>query len=365
MITYLAYIALGFAGIQFINAFINLVFLQRIRHSEAPVNDLVSVLIPARNEENNIRILLKCLQEISYKHLEILVFNDQSTDKTASIVKEFAIQDNRIRLIESEGLEKGWLGKNYACHFLASEAKGDYYLFMDADVQIEKSIIEESVNRCKKYQLGLLSAFPKQIIQSLGEKITVPLMNYILLTLLPLIFIRVSPFTSHSAANGQFMLFLASVYKKMKPHEEFKSSPVEDIRISRYLKRNKIKVACILGDNRITCRMYHGFHEATHGFAKNTLMFFGNSSVLAILFWAFTTLGFIPVLFVNLDLLICYITTILMTRMIVSLISKQNLLENVLFIIPQQFVLIYIISKAIQLKRKQDYIWKGRKIYSS
>lgn len=360
---YVASIAFIFALLQLANATINLVFYQRLIKTKSESGDLVSILIPARNEAKNIGTLLASLQEINYPQVEILVYDDQSVDQTAAIVNEWSASDQRIRLIHSKKLIPGWLGKNHACHCMAQEAKGTYLLFIDADVVLSGTIVEDAIHTLKKQKLGLLSFFPRQLILSPGEKVTVPIMNYILLTLLPLIFVRHSPFSAHAAANGQFMLFAASTYKKYNPHLLFKNSPVEDISIAQHFKKNKVKVACMLGDRRVSCRMYNTYREALNGFTKNVLMFFGNQTLLAILFWVLTSLGFIFILSISLQLFIYYTATIVLTRVLVSIISRQNIMSNILFIIPQQVFLLHVISKAILVKRQKNYTWKERNIY--
>lgn len=137
---------------------------------------------------------------------------------------------------------------------------------------------------------------PKQVIKTFGERITVPNMNYILLSLLPLILVRKSGFPSLSAANGQFMFFRAHEYKMMQPYRTVRSDKFEDISIARLYKRHKIKTACMLGDESITCRMYSGIRESVSGFSKNVIAFFGYSFSLVIIFWLISTQGFIPVL---------------------------------------------------------------------
>ncbi len=364
MIQYLAYISIGFVAFQLANVLLNTIFRQRIRKALTPSNEHISVLIPARNEEQNIHLLLNDLQKIENSNLEIIVFDDQSTDDTANIVNSCAEVDQRIKLISSNGLPKGWLGKNHACHQLAQHAKGSYYLFLDADVRIHGDIIKDAVSYLKRYKLGLLSIFPTQIQKTMGEKVSVPIMNYILLTLLPLIFVRISPFSSHSAANGQFMLFNALVYKDIQPHELFKSSAIEDIAISRHFKRESIKMACTTGDGRIQCRMYSSYHEAINGFAKNVFMFFGNQPVLAFLFWIVATFGFIPVLLSLPNYLPIYLGTLVLIQILYSWTSKQNILFNV-FLLPVHLIfLIQVMIKSILTKKNRQYTWKERNIYS-
>ncbi len=359
----LAYFIFAFALLQFAVAIINLVFMQRFPSSKTTFNGQVSVLIPARNEEKNVASLINDLLIHDYQNIEILVFNDQSTDKTAEIVKEFTEKDSRVKLINSDGLPEGWLGKNYACHSMAKLAKGRYLLFLDADVRIGNGIIQQTTSFAEKHRLGLLSIFPKQIMVSAGEKATVPLMHYILLTLLPLILVHKTSFPSLAAANGQFMLFNAEIYRKTKPHEKMKYEKVEDIKIARYFKQEGINIACITGKKTVGCRMYTGFAESVHGFSKNVIQFFGNSFPIAFLFWLITTFGFVAVFAgLSTSVLFIYLAVLLLTRVAVSIAGKQNILQNVIFLIPQQFALGLFVLRAFINRFKNQYEWKGREI---
>jgi glycosyltransferase involved in cell wall biosynthesis len=362
---YLAYISLAILSIEFINVVINLFFRQKIKVHKKDKNDStpkISILIPARNEEKNISDLLKDLHKIKEKNIEIIVYDDESTDNTANIVLYFANKDDRISLLSSNGLPSNWLGKNYACYQLAQKAKGDYLLFLDADIRIDGELIFDAVSYMKLHNLKLLTIFPIQHTETFGEKISVPVMNYILLTLLPLIFVRVSPFSAHSAANGQFMLFEAQKYRELSPHLNFRNSPVEDIAIARFYKKNKQKIACITGDERVKCRMYNSYSDAKQGFVKNVLMFFGNSPLLAILFWAHSSFGFIPVLMTSTNLLMLYILLMISIIIIYSLISKQNFLVNLLLYPFQMFFLITTILNALIWRKGKKVVWKERVI---
>lgn len=361
---YLAYISFLFLIIQLINVLLNALFRQKIKKSGPENGDLISVLIPARNEKENIALILSDLQEAENQNLEIIVADDESTDDTVRVVKDFAEQDKRILLIQSGSLPEGWLGKNHACYQLAKKASGRYFLFLDADVRINGSMIPEVLKVLKKYHLDLLSFFPTQIQKTFGEKISVPVMNYILLTLLPLVFVRVSPYPSHAAANGQFMLFDAETYRKTQPHLLFKKSAVEDISIARHYKKEKLKVACLTGEKRIQCRMYHSYKEAVTGFSKNVFMFFGNMPVLAILFWMFSAMGFIPVLVALPQFLAIYLGGVVAVLLLYSFISRQNIIINTILFPLHLFFLSVILSRAIFVKRHKEFEWKERSIYS-
>lgn len=360
---YLAYIVMGFTAIQVIISLINMLFRQNMRNTGME-EILVSVLIPARDEQANISNLLNDIVQQDYRNIEVIVFDDQSADDTAEIVLGFQESDSRVSLISSEGLPEGWFGKNYACHCLSQKATGVFFLFLDADVRISKSTIRKAIHHAKMKGLGLLSVFPKQSMLTVAEEFTVPIMNYILLTLLPLILVNKSSFVSLSAANGQFMLFRSDIYRRILPHSEMKDKRAEDIEISKLFKENSIKIACLASRPDISCRMYSGFSEAINGFSKNVVMFFGGSFMLAILFWTITTLGFIPVFFTRgVTGLIFYLVSVAAIRISVSITSSQPVLKNIIFHYPQQFLLGVIILRAARNKLRRQFTWKGRNIY--
>ncbi len=360
---YIAWFILCFTLVQFLVASVNLISHPWLRNLPASFDGLVSVLIPVRNEEHAIHHILSDLINQEFKNIEVIVFDDESEDNSAVVIRELARKDSRIRLISSEGLPKGWIGKMHACHVLSQHAKGKYFLFLDADVRISNNAISKAIACMKKHSTGLLSVFPKQIMILPGERLTVPVMNYILLTLLPLVLVKASGYPSLSAANGQFMLFKASVYKAFLPHEKMRANPVEDIAIARLLKKNRIPVDCLVGDDTIRCRMYSGFFEAVYGFSKNVIAYFGNSFIIAVLFWLITTAGFVAVLcLLPFNIFIIYLVFYILTRVVVSLISRQNILLNIICIVPHQIVIgIFIIRAAVNNALKR-YLWKGRYI---
>lgn len=357
----LAYIIIILTVIQFLVALGNLISETSLPESVNESTHLVSVLIPARNEENNIGNILNDLINQKYKKIEVVVFNDQSEDKTAEIVDEFARRDSRIKIVNSDELPDGWFGKNYACHSLSKLARGQYLLFLDADVRIKNNIISNALSFSRKHDTVLISIFPEQIIKTFGERITVPNMNYILVSLLPLILVRKLKYPSLSAANGQFMFFRADIYHQSEPHRLMKNNKVEDIHIAREFKKRGFKIACLLGDETIRCRMYNGFWDSVNGFSKNVIAFFGNSYILAVLFWLITTFGFLPVLFaLTSEILIVYLLIYFLTRIIISVASHQNVFYNLIYFILLQLSLGLFIYKAFINKYFRKLQWKGR-----
>lgn len=335
---------------------------------------LVSVLIPARNEEKNIGRLLGNLREQYYGNLEIIILDDNSDDNTSMVVRKMMERDKRLKLIHNDSVPEGWSGKNNACHILSQNAGGKYFLFLDADINIGKNIIHEMVEYMKLKKLNMLSIFPMQVMNSFGERITVPNMNWILLSLLPLVLVRLSKKPSLAAANGQFILFDGDVYRKLKPHEMVRSSLVEDIEMMRQIKRlkpdpgrrrslrNRYRTAVITGDSRISCRMYNNFDEAVHGFSKNVLHFFGSSLVWTFIFLFLTGPVIILLPIYSWKLTVLFLLAGLLIRILISLTSRQNIIYNIIFAPLQQLSLYFIVYKAIRFRSAGEYIWKGRKI---
>ena len=162
---HLAFAVIVFLVVRLLIATINLLTRQWLPHSKSSGNSKVSVLIPARNEAHNIRHLLNGLLEQDYQFWEAIVYDDLSEDDTADIVLSYQKRDARIRLVQGSVLPEGWLGKNFGCHQLAKHAKGEYLLFIDADVRLDKTLINDAVAHFEKHKLELLSIFPQQCVQ--------------------------------------------------------------------------------------------------------------------------------------------------------------------------------------------------------
>ncbi len=168
----------------------NLIKAPRIKKNmnRSPGADLfLSILIPVRNEENNIKFLLDSIGDLSYKNYEVLVLDDGSEDNSFRIINSCAEENNKIKGMKGKELPDGWKGKNWACFQLAEVAKGDWLLFIDADVTLAPNSLSSAVDLISQYNLSMLSCFPTQKLRSTGEWFIVPLMNWLLLTFLPLI----------------------------------------------------------------------------------------------------------------------------------------------------------------------------------
>lgn len=364
---YTGWALFAFGAVRAAVALVNLVTCPWLRRRATAGTPLpkVSVLIPARNEEANIGNLLGDLAGMADELHEVIVCDDQSDDATRDIVEGFAARCGKIRLLEGEPLPAGWLGKNRACHNLAAAATGGCLLFLDADVRISRGTVPKAAAYLTSKGLRLLSIFPTQLMPDFGTRLAVPLMNWILLGLLPLAAVRVSRFTSLCAANGQFMLFDAAAYRALEPHRMHRASAVEDMAIAREYKQRGLRSAVLLGRGDVSCTMYSGLRSAVSGFSKNIFHFFGGSRTLCILFALATTAAPFVVFAANGRAAgAACIALVVATRVSVSLASSQPPLWNLLLAIPQQITLWIIIITASAAKKRKNLEWKGRNIYS-
>jgi glycosyltransferase involved in cell wall biosynthesis len=160
---YLFYIIFFFLILRFTVTLFNFISNPKLNRSPKMFNDLVSILIPARNEAENILTLLESIRNHDYENLEVIVLDDQSDDDTFLICDTFSKTDARFKVVKGEELKKGWLGKNFACHQLAKQAKGKYLLFLDADEEIKDGLINNSIYRMQIGKLSLLSLFTNQV----------------------------------------------------------------------------------------------------------------------------------------------------------------------------------------------------------
>jgi len=360
----LAVISFMFLSLRLFIAVVNV--LTRPRNLAASLTGkkpMISILIPARNEEHNLPALLKSLIKLTYRDYEVIVCNDHSTDNTPEILEKFVQTEKNFQWFTSEKLPASWLGKNFACHQLARKAKGDYLLFLDADIHVQSGFLSPIINRVIHKNLSLLSLFPRQIMYSTGEKSTVPLMNWILISLLPLPLVRLSKQSSLTAANGQFMLFEAKNYGENQWHQQVKHENVEDILLMRKMKKAGFRVEVLANFGAVSCRMYSSYREAVEGFSRNIHQYFGSYSALMILFWLLTIPGIlIGLLLLPVATTLVLICQAILLRIIISLHSRQPVWANLYYHPLQMAALTHILVRNLLGKRKKTVRWKEREI---
>lgn len=363
MAIFFCYIIYFFLILRFCVTLFNFISNPKLTKVSHQYHELVSVLIPARDEEKNILTLLQSIEKQDYKNIEVIVLDDHSSDETYNLCADFSRSHSTFRVIRGKPLPNGWLGKNYACYQLAQQAKGKYLLFLDADEEVEDGLINSSVYRTKVHRLALLSLFTNQVMVTLGEKLVVPLMHYMLLNLLPLRLIYLSKNPAFAAASGQFMFFDAEKYHQYQWHEKVKDQVVEDVEIMKQVKQSHLKGEGLLANGLIRCRMYNSYNDAINGFSKNFLAPF-NYSVVTFLLYMVVLIGgpLLVALTLNLQLFLMMLSLIVLTRVMISLSSGQNSIYNLLLHPLQMVSLVVIAHLSVKKYLTKTVTWKGRKV---
>ena len=356
-------VTLFFIVLRFTVTLFNFISNPKLTRVNRIYNDFVSILIPARNEADNILLLLQSIKQQDYKNYEVIIYDDESTDDTYAICEAFVAKNPNFHLIKGDTLPAGWVGKNYACHQLAQKANGDYFLFLDADELVNKGLINSAVHRMQLYKLGLLSLFANQNMKTFGEKVTVPLLHYTLLNLLPLRLVYLFKSPLFSVACGQFMLFDAGNYRQNEWHKQVMDKVVEDAAIMALLKTAGYNGEVLLANGMLTCRMYKTYGEAINGFSKNALAVF-NYNILGLLIFILLVFGgpmlIITTLNINLIFFMCGL--ILLPHVMISLSAGQNAWRNILLHPMQMVNLVIIAFLAIQRHLTRTNVWKGRRV---
>ncbi|WP_018260450.1 glycosyltransferase [Methylobacterium sp. WSM2598] len=265
--TLLALLALVLALIPAVLAIGNLASLRAPRPE--PGEGLVSILIPARNEAANLPATLAAALASRQVAVEVVVADDHSTDGTPDLVAARAAEDPRLRLLRVPPLPPGWTGKNHACQRLAEAARGDHLLFIDADVHLAPDAAAALAARARRGGAGLVSGVPRQVTGTLGEALTVPMINFLLLGYLPVPLARLVNHPALGAACGQLVLADATAYRAAGGHEAIRTSLHDGVQLPRVFRRAGLRTDLVDGAPLATCRMYAGLAQAWAGFSKN------------------------------------------------------------------------------------------------
>ena len=231
--------------------------------------DLISILIPARNEEDIIESTIRSILKQNYQNFELIILNDNSTDQTKNIVEKLSMKNSQINLIDGAKLPQGWLGKNWACHQLSKQSKGKYILFIDADTQIDKNTLSDALSVIKQDNIDLLSLVPDRDTILIADNAMKKIISWFIVCWLPmkLALSLNAPFLS--ATFGQFMLFKKSSFNNIGGFESIKDNPVDDFQLGRNIKRNKLRWTLYDGAKRISTRTYKTNKDFISGYSKN------------------------------------------------------------------------------------------------
>lgn len=228
-----------------------------------------SVLIPARNEEDNIAACLDSVLRQGNAVLEIIVCDDHSTDGTVEKVKSFERTDPRVRLIAAPELPVGWCGKTFACATLAGEAAGEWLLFLDADARLRDGAMDRLLSEAKARDVSFLSCWPGLDLIGFWEKALMPMLNFVVLTLFPAPLSLKRRDASLGLAHGACILARREEYERTGGHEAVRGEIFEDTSLARVWRARGGRGLCLDGQDIVRVRMYDSLRGIWNGFRKN------------------------------------------------------------------------------------------------
>jgi cellulose synthase/poly-beta-1,6-N-acetylglucosamine synthase-like glycosyltransferase len=237
-----------------------------MRHS--PTNsEPVSAIVPARDEE---AVIAGCVRSLAAQAeiLEILVVDDQSSDRTSEIVRALSAENSKVRLLEAGALPAGWVGKNNAVWIGARGSHGEWLLFTDADAVHESDSAARALEIARRQEAAMVSFSPEQMMETWYEKATIP---YVYLRLGSRFrFAEVNdPDSNAAAANGQFILIRRDVYDEVGGHASVAANVLEDVALATRVKQAGHCIWFGSGKGIVRVRMYRTFAAMWEGWKKN------------------------------------------------------------------------------------------------
>jgi chlorobactene glucosyltransferase len=231
----------------------------------------ISVIVPARDEQRNIRRCVESVLSQAYPDFELIVLDDRSTDATPDILADLARRDRRLHVLQGAELPPGWAGKPHALYQAAQAARGEWLCFVDADTFLAPQALASAHAAARESSADLFSIFTRQELGSFWEKV-----------ILPLVFTGLSvgfnprkvndPRKADAIANGQFILIKSRVYHALGGHAAVKASIVEDRDLATLVKHAGYRLVLRDGQALASTRMYTSLPEMWEGWTKNIFL---------------------------------------------------------------------------------------------
>ncbi|HBP10751.1 MAG TPA: glycosyl transferase [Nitrospina sp.] len=272
---------------------VNLIYLVRLEPVSHKLDGppMVSVCVPARNEERGIQACLLSLLKQDYPNFEVIVVNDHSTDRTGELIRDLAEKNSLLIALEGADLPEGWLGKPFALYQAFQKAKGEMLLFTDADPVFEPHALSTAVFTMRERDLDALTLMPKAEFGSFWERAVQPVIFGFIASLTR--FKNVNDPDHKSAMGfGAFLMFKRSAYEIIGGHEGGKADVLEDVLIAKRLKKAGLKLLVADAKRLFSIRMYHGLREIWIGWRKNMFLAM-KRSVIRALYYVFMVLTFL------------------------------------------------------------------------
>lgn len=365
---------IGFQSVILLILLSNIWITRRARrHLPPPAFPLVSILVPARNEERNISACVYSLLAQDYPAFEVLVLDDQSIDNTRAILEKIATANPKLTIIDGLLSAEGQIGKSWACSQLADQAKGELLFFTDADTDHQPHTLKAAVTALIGENADLVTGYPRQAIGSWGERFLVPFFSWAMTSFNPLWLAYQLRLPALSGAVGQMMLFRREAYTTIGGHRRVGSSIVDDFALVRNIISYGLRWRVAFISDLISCRMYQGSREAYNGFLKNFFAAFEFRLLPYLFSFAWLIIAFCSPLFILAlvllgqaplahmqDLFVCIVLSFL-----IWLIPYLNirLPFYLAFFYPITILIVFVVAlQSLRHTIAGSNSWKGRNI---
>jgi chlorobactene glucosyltransferase len=228
---------------------------------------LVTAIIPAKDEQETLEHCLRTVCAQTYPRLEILVVDDRSTDGTPAIASKFAETDPRVRVLTITELPGGWTGKTHGLQAAASQAKGDWFWFIDSDTRHEPDSLSIVMEYARSEGAAMASVLPEMRCETFWEQVVQPLAGVVLMQSFPLFLVN-NDKSSLAFANGQYILIERAAYEAVGGHTSVKDKFVEDIYLASRVKDSGRPIRVAIAQGIGSTRMYTSLPTLVRGWAR-------------------------------------------------------------------------------------------------
>ncbi len=318
----------------------------------------VSVLIPVRNEAENITELIDCLtKQTNLDSLEIIFIDDSSEDGTGKALREAKANGAAIKIISAPALPNNWLGKPWALQQGYLAAHGEIIVTLDADVRLAPTAIAQTVAMLGSREF--ISAYPRQVALSFSERLVQPLLQWSWMTTVPLRMAERSSRTSLAVANGQFFMVKKSALAQISGFTAITNEVLDDMKLARALITSGAHGGVADGSKIAHTRMYKNFREIKAGYGKSLWSAFATplGAGVAIAYIFLTGIAPIILWFTGNPIGLFTYEIIVITRIFSAKRSGGRTLDSLLHPISSA-ILIYLIIYSWRMRGKVQ--WKGR-----
>lgn len=264
------------------------------RKTRVKSNLMISVLIPARNEEGRIISTLEGMLKQEYSNFEMIVIDDDSSDGTWDLVKTYADGNECMTALRGKKLPEGWKGKSYAMSQLADAARGEILVFLDADIIPAPDFLSWVVDKMIHHKADSMSAFPRHRAKSVREYIFFPLVYFVNLLLLPFWLIKTTKQPLFSHAIGQLMVFRKEAYVDAGGFAIVCNKILEDIQMGRAMKRAGYRHVFLDAREVLSGFMYDSWEHTIAGLKRSIYEYF-DMKIYPLIIMSFVNIAFLVV----------------------------------------------------------------------